>query len=243
MRYLIVISYDGSKFYGFQRLNDYNTVQKVLEEALSLINKSPVLVKGAGRTDRGVHAIGQCVSFDLDVNITIDGLRKALNSIIKPYIYVKEVYVVDKDFHARFNTIKKKYVYKINLGDYNPLMSDYVYQCEYKLDLERMKEVAKLYLGVHDFHNFVSGERDNSKCIIYDINFSVDNNILNIEFVGKSFYRYMVRNLVGMMIEVGRGKVDISNVKKMLDSIDEIFGYTAPACGLYLMDIDYNLGK
>ena len=102
-----------------------------------------------------------------------------------------------------------------------------------------MKEVAKLYLGVHDFHNFVSGERDNYECIIYDIDFKEKDNILNIIFEGKSFYRYMVRNLVGMMIDVARGKEEISKVEEMLNSIDEIHGYTAPACGLYLEDIEY----
>lgn len=239
MNYLVVVSYDGSKFFGFQRLNEEVSVQKVLEEALTKINKHSVVIKGAGRTDRGVHANGQCISFKLDVEISEDGLRRALNSIVKPYIYVKQVLKVDDDFHARFSVKRKKYIYKINLGEFNPLIFDYVYQSEFKLDIKKMKEVAKLYLGAHNFHNFVSGERDNYDCIIYDIKFVEDNEILNIEFEGKSFYRYMVRNLVGMMIEVGRGKENISKVKNMLEGDEEIFGYTAPACGLYLEKIEY----
>lgn len=239
MNYLMTISYDGSKFWGFQRLNEENSVQKCLENALSKINKKEVVVKGAGRTDRGVHANGQCVSFKLDIKIENDGLKKALNSILKPYIYVKEIEVVDDNFHARFNVIRKKYIYKINLGEYNPLLSDYVYQTEYKLDIKKMREVADLYLGVHNFHNFVSGERIDSTAIIYDIEFIREGDILNISFIGKSFYRYMVRNLVGMMIEVGRGKEEIVKVVEMLDSTDEINGYTAPACGLYLDKIEY----
>mgnify|MGYP003421569365 CR=1 FL=1 len=131
MTYLIKVAYDGSKFYGFQRLNEEVTVQKVLEDALSKINKQSVVVKGAGRTDRGVHANCQCVSFSLDINIDCHGLKQALNSLIEPYIYVNEVIEVDSDFHARFDVLKKRYVYKINLGEYNPIMCDYIYQCIY----------------------------------------------------------------------------------------------------------------
>ena len=239
MYYLIRIAYDGSKFYGFQRLNNKESIQKVIEDALTTINKKEVVVKGAGRTDRGVHALDQCVSFRLDVSLSNEGLRKALNSLVEPYIYVKEVIEVDKDFHARFNVNKKQYLYKINLGEFNPLISDYVYQSKYKLDIEKMKEVSKLYIGVHDFTNFVSGERDNSECIIYNISFDIKDKILEIRFEGKSFYRYMVRNLVGMMIEVGRGKNDITKVKEMLDNNTTMFGFTAPACGLYLEKIEY----
>jgi tRNA pseudouridine38-40 synthase len=239
MNYVIEIAYDGSKFYGFQRLNEEMSVQKALEEALTIINKQSVEVKGAGRTDRGVHANGQCVSFKLDVNIDANGLKRALNSLVKPYIYVKDVKVVDEDFHARFSVIKKKYIYKINLGEFNPQIEDYVYQSEFKLDVDKMIDVSKLYLGVHDFHNFVSGEREDSTCVVYDINFNQVGDILNIEFEGKSFYRYMVRNLVGMMIEVGRGKDEISKVKEMLETTDDMPGYTAPACGLYLEKIEY----
>lgn len=239
MRYLITVSYGGSKFFGFQRLNEEMSVQKVLEEALSKINKKRVLVKGAGRTDRGVHAYGQRISFKLDISITENGLKEALNSLVKPYIYVKEVIQVDDNVHARFSVKKKRYCYKINIGEFNPLLSDYVYQSEYHLDIDKMKEVANLYLGIHDFKNFVSGERKDSKGIIYDISFDIKDNILVITFEGKSFYRYMVRNLVGMMIEVGRGKEEVEKVLQMLDSNNSISGYTAPACGLYLESIEY----
>ena len=239
MNYLVTIAYDGSKFFGFQRLNEEMSVQKVLEEALSKINKKRVLVKGAGRTDRGVHAYGQRISFKLDISITENGLKEALNSLVKPYIYVKEVIQVDDNVHARFSVKKKRYCYKINIGEFSPLLSDYVYQSEYHLDIDKMKEVANLYLGIHDFKNFVSGERKDSKGIIYDISFDIKDNILVITFEGKSFYRYMVRNLVGMMIEVGRGKEEVEKVLQMLDSNNSISGYTAPACGLYLESIEY----
>ena len=239
MNYLVTIAYDGSKFYGFQRLNELDSVQKVLEDALTKINKSDVVIKGTGRTDRGVHAYGQRISFKLNIKISTDGLKEALNSLVKPYIYVKEVLEVSDDVHARFSVKKKKYRYKINMGEYNPILTDYVYQTEYKLDIDKMKEVANLYLGVHDFRNFVAGEREDAKAIIYNIDFVMEDNILNIIFEGKSFYRYMVRNLVGMMIEVSRGKEKITKVEEMLNSNEEIYGYTAPACGLYLESIEY----
>lgn len=239
MYFMIKISYDGSKFYGFQRLNENNSVQKCLEDALTKINKKEVLVKGAGRTDRGVHALCQCVSFKLDVNIDCYGLKSALNSLLEPYIFVNEVKVVDEDFHARFNVVEKEYIYKINLGEYNPIMFDYIYQCPYKLDLNLMKEVSKKFIGVHDFHNFVSGERDDYTCIVKSIEFELSDDILVISFKGKSFYRYMVRNLVGAMIEVARGKIDISQIDKMLNYEDKMTTFTAPACGLYLKNIEY----
>ena len=239
MYYLVRIAYDGSKFYGFQRLNKHLSVQKVLEDALTKINKKEVVVKGAGRTDRGVHALDQGVSFKLDIKIDKDGLKEALNSLIGPYIYVNEVIEVDENFHARFSTVSKKYVYKINLGNYNVYNVDYIYQCPYKLNIDLIKQVGDLYLGIHDFRNFVSGTRDNYEAIIYDINYKIDNDILEITFHGKSFYRYMVRNLVGMMIEVGRGKDKVEKVKRMLDTDKDLTGYTAPACGLYLYKIEY----
>ena len=96
---------------------------KKIEDALSDINKSNVIVKGAGRTDRGVHAIDQCVSFKLDINIDESGLKRALNSRLQPYIYVKSVEIVNEDFHARFNVVSKTYVYKINLGGKNEHLS------------------------------------------------------------------------------------------------------------------------
>ncbi len=239
MYYLMEIAYDGSKFYGFQRLNEEISVQKAVEDALTKINKKKVEIKGAGRTDRGVHANGQCVSFRLDIHISEYGLKSAINSIVEPYIYVKRVQIVDEKFHARFNVQKKRYIYKINLGEYNPIMSDYIYNPEFPLDVDKMKEVSRLFIGVHDFHNFVSGERDNNECIVYSIDFDIKDNILSITFEGKSFYRYMVRNLVGAMIDVGRGKDDITSVKMRLESREDINGYTAPACGLYLDKIDY----
>jgi len=240
MRYLMKVSYDGSGFYGFQRLNDYRTVQKVLEEALRVINKGEVLVKGASRTDKGVHAYGQMIHFDIDYDIPVDRLMYAVNRILDNDIRVLDCKKVGNDFHARFNVKRKKYVYKINLGDFDCLKSRYFLQVYGKLDIDQMRECAKVFLGCHDFRNFVAGERDNYLMCVEDIKFNMSNDILEIEFLGKSFYRYMVRNMVGAMLEVGMHKKEICDVSKMLDDyMIKKQMMTAPACGLYLMDIEY----
>ena len=240
MRYLMKVSYDGSGFYGFQRLNEYRTVQKVLEEALGVINKGDVLVKGASRTDKGVHAYGQMIHFDIDYDIPADRLMYAVNRILDNDIRVLDCKKVSNDFHARFNVKRKKYVYKINLGDFDCLKSRYFLQVYEKLDTDKMRECAKVFLGCHDFRNFVAGERDNYLMCVEDIKFNMNNAILEIEFLGKSFYRYMVRNMVGAMLEVGMHKKEICDVSKMLDDyMVKKQMMTAPACGLYLMDIEY----
>ena len=240
MRYLMKVSYDGSGFYGFQRLNEYRTVQKVLEEALGVINKGEVLVKGASRTDKGVHAYGQMIHFDIDYDIPVDRLMYAVNRILDNDIRVLDCKKVGNDFHARFNVKRKKYVYKINLGDFDCLKSRYFLQVYEKLDIDKMRECAKVFLGCHDFRNFVAGERDNYLMCVEDIKFNMNNDIFEIEFLGKSFYRYMVRNMVGAMLEVGMHKKEICDVSKMLDDyMVKKQMMTAPASGLYLMDIEY----
>lgn len=241
MRYLIKMQYDGSKFFGFQRQNDKVTVQGELEKALTIINKSSVIIKGAGRTDVGVHAYGQCAHFDLDMNIPNDRLLTAINSIVHPYINIVSCETVDKDFHARFSVDEKEYIYKIWTGDYNPCLSDYYLMYEYKLDIRKLKECSKLFLGVHDFHNFVSGERENYEAIIKSIKVKKEKDFVTITFVGKSFYRYMVRNLVGAMLDYNEGKCDLDLIKHMLNKKD--FNYqmrTAPANGLYLRGVKYD---
>ena len=240
MRYLVELSYDGSNFNGFQRLNDERSVQAELEHALSIINKADVEVKGAGRTDKGVHALGQRAHFDLDVDVPIDRLKTALNDILPGDIRIISIEKVTQDFHARFNVTKKVYEYKINTGEYDVFKNNYYYQYKYDFNIDILKEVASLFIGVHNFKNFVSGERDNYEAIIYNIDINKDNDIITITFEGKSFYRYMVRNLVGAMLDVARGKATIEDVKNMLDNYDiDNHLSCAPANGLYLNKIYY----
>jgi len=240
MKYLISIKYDGSKFYGFQRLPKHETVQLKIEESLSIINKSPVEIKGAGRTDRKVHALDQKASFDLDININEEHLKMALNSLVKPYIYITNVKQVDNNFHARFNTLKKEYIYKINMGEYNPLKVDYELELNRKLNIAKMKECANLFIGGHNFKNFVAGTRENYDCIIYSIDFEIKGEILEIKFIGKSFYRYMVRNLVGAMLDVEKESATLEEIKEALDKPEKECQFsTALPQGLYLNKITY----
>ena len=240
MKYLISISYDGSKFYGFQRLKNHDTIQKKIEDALSIIAKKKIEIKGAGRTDRGVHATDQKATFNLDINIDIDHLKIALNSLLAPYINITSVKIVDENFHPRFNVLKKEYIYKINLGKYNPLLFDYTFEPNYKLNIPKMKECAKVFLGVHNFKNFTSGERSNYECIIYDIKFKKVKEVLEIKFIGKSFYRYMIRNLVGAMLDISNEKASIEEIKEALEQPDVKKQFkTAIPNGLYLNKIEY----
>ena len=122
MRYLISVSYNGSKFYGFQRLDKKKSIQGELEKVLTKINKTVVYVKGAGRTDRGVHARDQRVHFDLTINIAPERLIEAMNSMLDDAIRVNSCEIVEDNFHARFDVKKKRYIYVINLGKYDPII-------------------------------------------------------------------------------------------------------------------------
>ena len=128
MRYLITFSYDGSKYFGYQKQKGVNSVQEDLEKVLSLINNKPVSVCASGRTDAGVHANGQCAHFDIDISITPDKLKNALNGLLNGNIYVKSVVEVPDTFHARFDVKQKEYIYKINTSEYTPISKDYIYQ-------------------------------------------------------------------------------------------------------------------
>lgn len=238
MRYLASVSYDGSKFYGFQKLNNHKTVQQCLEQAISKINKKPVAVKGAGRTDRGVHALGQGINFDLDVNVPVDRLKKAINSLLDDAIYIRDIKEVDGNFHARFSAKKKIYEYIINLGEYDAIRNDYLYNYNRSLDVKEMKRAARKLEGAHSFKAFTSGERDNYNSIIYSIKIKKEKNLLIITFEGKSFYRYMVRNLVGVLIGVGAKKISVDILDDMFEGKNVTY-QTAPACGLYLRKVFY----
>ena len=241
MRYLASVSYDGSKFYGFQRLKNKKTVQGELEKVLTTINKTMVLVKGAGRTDRGVHALDQKIHFDLNIKIDIPHLLLAINSRLDPAVRVNYIEEVSSDFHARFDCIQKKYQYIINMGEYDLFIDDYVYNYNKKLNIKNMKKASKYLLGAHSFKVFTSGERENYNSIISKVDFKRRGSMLYITFTGVSFYRYMVRNLVGALLLAGEGRMPTTGIEEMLSNSKNIYNYmTVPANGLYLMEILYD---
>ena len=240
MRYLASVSYDGSKFYGFQRLKNKKSVQGELEKVLTTINKTMVLVKGAGRTDRGVHALDQKIHFDLNIKIDIPHLLLAINSRLDSAVRVNYIEEVSSDFHARFDCIQKKYQYIINMGEYDLFIDDYVYNYNKKLNIKNMKKASKYLLGVHSFKAFTSGERENYNSIISKVDFKKHGSMLYITFTGVSFYRYMVRNLVGALLLAGEGRMPITGIEEMLSNSENIYNYmTVPANGLYLMEVKY----
>ena len=240
MKYFASVSYDGSKFYGFQRLEDYDTVQKELERALGIINKNYVAVKGAGRTDRGVHAYSQGVCFELNGSVPTEKLKDVINRVLNNYVHINYVEEVSDDFHPRFDAKMKKYEYVINLGEFDPIINDYVYNYNNKLDIRRMRRASKAFIGFHSFKAFTSGARDNYNSVIYSIKFKRKGDFLTINFVGKSFYRYMVRNMVGALIAASEGKITCEDIKLMLKEEKKNVKYnTVPANGLYLVKVYY----
>lgn len=234
MRIFMEFRYDGSLFSGFQRQNKDRSVQKDIEDVLTSIYGEKIVIKGAGRTDAGVHALGQTATFD--VPYYIEQLKDILNEQLSD-IVIKRLKVVDEDFHARFSAIGKIYLYKIKL---NSKGKNPYYICLKNVDINKMKEVAKLFVGTHNFKNFVSGERDDYETVIKSIKFYKVFNYMTIKFEGVGFYRYMVRNLVGAMIDVGKGKVEIEEVKNMLEHPEKTKQLsTALPNGLYLYKVLY----
>ena len=239
MRYLIKFSYDGTKFHGFQRQNDVKNIQGTLEHVLSDVLESDIVIKGAGRTDAGVHAITQCAHFDVDRKIKKEDIN-IINRLLNGEIKIKKWQVVNSNFHARHDVKRKKYVYKLNIGEFDKDKEGYYYQIKYKLDFSLMKRVMKLYVGTHDFRNFVSGPKIDYTTTIYKTRIKRNGNIILFEFVGIGFYRYMVRHLVGAILDVGRGKAKVVDVERMLENPLIIKSLSVvPADGLYLVDIKY----
>lgn len=246
MRFLVSISYDGSKYNGYQKQPDGNTIQDKLESVLTSINdKKRVGVSASGRTDSGVHALNQKVHFDLKINISPESLKKAMNSLLPKDIYVRDCINVDDNFHARFDVKAKEYIYKINMGEYDPIFKDYIYQHCKKLDVVEMERALKYLEGTHDFKSFTSGDdvRDDYVRTIIQTNLIRDLknvNMITISFLGTGFMRYMVRNLVGTLIQIGEGKYKSTDIIDILEAKDRRrAGMCADACGLYLKDVFY----
>lgn len=246
MRYFMTISYDGSNFSGYQKQPKERTVQKCLEDALKEINGGKnVSVCSSGRTDAGVHAFNQKAHFDMDVKITCEKLFRGINSLLPDDIYVKNIREVDDNFHARFNAIGKEYIYLINMGEYNPLERNYCYQYCSKLDLVAMERGLKYLEGEHNFKSFTKTNDEIEDYVRKISQTSIDRdmkdlNKITITFVGTGFMRYMIRNMVGLLIEIGEGKRRPEEIIEILKREDRtLAGKTAPSNGLYLRNVFY----
>ncbi len=241
MKYLIEITYDGSKFYGFQKQNNKDTVQGKIERVLSKILDENIKTTGASRTDRGVHAYSQFITFETnkikDKNKFINSINKLLNNSI----YVKNIKEVSNDFSPRYDVIMKEYVYKINVGEYNPIEKDYVYQYNRRINISLMKKAIKKIKGKHNFKSFTSDtEKEDYVREIKSIKIIKENNYIYIFVKAKSFLRYMIRNIVGLLIDINEGKKNIEDIDYIFKSEDRSSsGRCIDACGLYLNKIYY----
>ena len=242
MRYLITFSYDGTNYNGYQKQLNKNTIQDKIESALNKITSNKIIIHASGRTDSKVHALNQKAHFDLDKEYDLYRLKKSINSLIPEDIHISKIEVVDNDFHARFNVKEKEYIYKLNIGEYNPIDRNYVYQYNKELDLDKMIEASKYLLGEHNFKSFTKTDDSKEDYIrnIYKINIIKKDNIITFDFIGNGFLRYMIRNIVGTLIEVGENKLDPIKVKEILDSQNrKNAGKTAHPEGLYLYNVKY----
>lgn len=243
MRYMMVFSYDGTTYHGYQKQPNEKTIQAVLEEKLSQLNGNVfVAVHASGRTDAHVHAFGQTAHFDLKKEWDVKQLQYALNQMLPGEFFVSQVEKVRDDFHARFDVKAKEYIYKINVGIYNPFERNYVYQYNQNLDISAIVSALHNLEGTHNFKAFtkVDEEKEDYERTIYKASLHCEGNLLTISFLGTGFLRYMVRNMVGTLIEIGEGKRSDSDVVKILESQDRrLAGKTAPPQGLYLKKVYY----
>ena len=243
MRYLITFSYDGTFFNGYQRQSGLRTVQEEMEKALKGINGGrDTIINSSGRTDKGVHALCQKAHVDISVKITPYKLMRAMNSNLPSDIHVIKTEVVSDDFHARYNVKEKEYQYKLNMGEYNPIERNYVYQYCKKLDVKKIMEAIKYFLGTHDFESFTptKDKRENYVRTINYVDIKEENNILIFTFRGNGFIKYQIRNMVGYLIRVGENKKKGSDIPKILESHDRrMASITAHPEGLYLTNVVY----
>ena len=243
MRYLITFSYDGTNFNGYQRQNGLRTIQEEMEKALKIINNNKeTIINSSGRTDKGVHALCQRAHVDISVKITPYKLMRALNTFLPSDIHVSKTEIVNDDFHARYMVKEKEYQYKLNMGEYNPIERNYVYQYCKKLDIKKMKDAIKYFIGEHDFKSFTptKDKRDNYVRIINYANIEEKDDIVTFTFRGNGFIKYQIRNMVGYLIKVGEGKKKGDDIPKILASSDRrMASITAHSEGLYLTKVIY----
>lgn len=250
MNYKLTIQYDGTDFHGWQMQSELRTVQGELTRALSLLEGQDVVVHGSGRTDAGVHAEGQVASVNLQREITPEKLRAAVNGNVEKDVRVMQVEVVADDFHARYSALEKTYRYRIVNGPViSPFWLRYAHQEARALDLKRIQESAKLFLGEHDWSAFSSAQSDAeskirnvTRCDVTEaIEKNTNSRLVEITVSAGGFLRYMVRSIVGTLMAVGREEMDCALLNRALNEGDRsLVGATAPAHGLTLVSVRYD---
>jgi tRNA pseudouridine38-40 synthase len=252
----IVVAYDGTGFHGWQRQPSVPTVQACLEEAIVQVTGEPVELFGSGRTDAGVHALGQVANFTSPCRIPLSNLIKAVNNVLPPEVRVREAGEVASGFHARYDVRSKTYRYRILQSEVcSPFLWRFVWHCPYLLDRTQMAAAARSFVGSHDFRSFAASgasEEGGPKHETVDsasmtrtvfsskILWNEKTQILIYEVRGSGFLPHMVRNLAGTLVEVGRGKLQTHDVLRILKARDRsLAGPTAPAQGLCLLRVEY----
>jgi tRNA pseudouridine38-40 synthase len=250
MNFKLTIQYDGTDFHGWQMQGELRTVQGELTKALSLIDGRDVVVHGSGRTDAGVHALGQVASVNLEKVITREKLRSAINGNVGKDLRAIDVQVVDDDFHARYSALGKTYLYRVVNGPVmSPFWLRYAHHEARPLDLECMRRSAELFLGLHDWTAFSSAQSDTETKGRTITNITVSGRadeatgcrIIEITVGADGFLRYMVRSIVGTLLAVGRGEIVEEAINEALTTgRRELSGETAPAKGLTLVEVVYD---
>lgn len=239
----IGIEYDGTEFLGWQVQKTGRTVQGEIQKAIKNIFKNDITLFAAGRTDTGVHAIGQVANFKVETNLPSEKILRALNANLPKDITIHAIEEVPLDFHSQFDAKEKVYQYKIlNLPNRRSIGRYYFWRVREKLDLKKMKIAAKVFIGTHDFRAFGTKISQEKNCIrtISNVSIKKDGDYIVILIRGDGFIYNMVRKIVGTLVEVSRGKLTKSGVKNILLGKDRrLSGRTAPACGLTLLEVIY----
>ena len=241
MRFRLLIEYDGSAYSGWQIQNGQLTVQGEIERALKQVYSDNIGISGAGRTDTGVHARGQVAHFDLEYKADTGKLQRSLNGILNTDIRIKDVSLADPNFHARYSAILREYHYCITLQP-PAILRNYSWYLTYDLDLNRMNKAAKSIAGRHDFTSFCRANSDvnNHFCHIKKAEWHKKEDQLILIIQADRFLHGMVRALVGTFVDVGRARLNSTDIKKILDAKDRsLASQSAPARGLTLENVFY----
>ncbi len=243
----VTIEYEGTRYYGWQKQKNLLSVQGILEEKITQITQEKITLNGSGRTDAGVHALGQVANFKTNSSIPWMELPLILNRMLPLDIRIKKAEMVDVNFHARHSAISKIYHYYVLNSNLNNnylsiFLRNYVYCVYKKINLEEMKKASKFLHGKHNFTSFAcSGSRiRNCERNIKDINITREGNLFCFHLEADAFLYKMVRTIVGTLLEVGKEKINYLGVKKILEAKNrKIAGKTVPAKGLFLMKVNY----
>ncbi len=240
--YKVEIEYDGTNYKGWQFQPNQKTIQGEIERVLKIISYENVKVIGAGRTDSGVHAKGQVASFKMGLKIAPLSLLRAMNSLLPKDIRIKSVEEVEENFNARYHAKSKTYVYRVYTGlVVSPFIWRWVYHIPFQLNMEKIQEAIKYFIGKNDFKNFASRSSSPSTIrTIYKSEIETEGDEIRFIFEGSGFLRYQVRNMVGLLIEIGKGKFEPVIVKALLEKDDVSITFSAAhPCGLCLEKVSY----